>query len=140
MKNIKDITVAGQKVLMRADFNVPFDEHGKISDDTRINGVLPTINYLIEQGARIILCSHCGRPKGERLAKFSLAPVAGRLSELLCRKIALAPDCVGPEVQSMVNSLQDGDILLLENLRFHAEEQKNDAGLRSSLPHWPTSM
>ena len=133
MKNIKDITVAGQKVLMRVDFNVPFDEHGKISDDTRICGVLPTINHLIDQGARIILCSHCGRPKGERLAKYSLSPVAARLSELLGRKITLAPDCIGAEIQNMANALQDGDILLLENLRFHSEEQKNDPEFAQQL-------
>ncbi|NOX26515.1 MAG: phosphoglycerate kinase [Deltaproteobacteria bacterium] len=133
MKNIKDINVSGQKVLVRADFNVPFDENGAISDDSRICGVLPTIDYLVKQNAKIILCSHCGRPKGERLRKYSLAPMADRLSKLLGREVKLAHDCVGPEVQHLAATLQDGDILLLENLRFHAEEQKNDAAFARQL-------
>jgi phosphoglycerate kinase len=133
MKNLKDIKVTGQKVLVRVDFNVPFDENGKISDDTRVRGVLPTIEYLIAQNAKIILCSHCGRPKGERLTKFSLAPVAAKLAELLGQDVKLAPDCMGEETQQLVESLQPGQILLLENLRFHAEEQKNDKDFARQL-------
>ncbi len=133
MKNIKDVNVSGQKVLVRVDFNVPFDENGAISDDTRIRGVLPTIGYLVQQNAKIILCSHCGRPKGERLKKYSLAPMADRLSKLLGRGVKLAHDCVGEEVQHLAASLQGGDILLLENLRFHPEEQKNDAAFARQL-------
>ncbi len=133
MKNIKDINVTEQKVLIRVDFNVPFDENGNISDDTRINAVLPTLKYLLEQNAKIIICSHCGRPKGERLEKFSLAPVANRLENLLNHKIQLAPDCIGAEVDNLVSNLQNGDILLLENLRFHTAEQKNDPDFAKQL-------
>jgi len=133
MQSLKDIKVTGQKVLIRVDFNVPFDDNGQISDDTRVRGVLPTIQYLIDQKAKIIICSHCGRPKGERLAKYSLAPVAAKLAELLGQNVKLAPDCIGPEVNGLVAALQDGQILLLENLRFHAEEQKNDAKFAQQL-------
>ncbi len=133
MKLLKDLSLAGKKTLVRVDCNVPFDQQGMISDDTRIRGILPTIKYLIEQKAKIILCSHCGRPKGERLAKFSLAPVAALLTDYLGQKVQLAPDCLGPEVQKMADALQDGNILLLENLRFHAEEQKNDPNFAKAL-------
>ena len=126
MKNIKEIDAAGKKVLMRVDCNVPFDTDGNITDDTRIRGVLPSINYLLEQGAALVLCSHCGRPKGERVAKFSLAPVARRLTELLGREVRLAPDCVGDETARLAAALAPGEILLLENLRFHKEETQND--------------
>jgi len=126
VKNIKEIDAAGKKVLMRVDCNVPFDTDGNITDDTRIRGVLPSINYLLEQGAALVLCSHCGRPKGERVAKFSLAPVARRLTELLGREVRLAPDCVGDETARLAAALAPGEILLLENLRFHKEETQND--------------
>ncbi len=133
MKSLKDIKVTGQKVLVRVDFNVPFDDNGQISDDTRVRSVLPSIQYLIDQKAKIIICSHCGRPKGERLAKYSLAPVAAKLAELLGQNVKLAPDCIGPEVNGLVAALQNSQILLLENLRFHAEEQKNDAKFAQQL-------
>lgn len=118
---------------MRVDFNVPFTDDGRISDDTRIRAVLPSINYLIKQGARLILCSHCGRPKGKRISKYSLAPVAARLTELIGRPVALAPDCRGVETREMAQGLKDGDILLLENLRFHAAEQANEADFAREL-------
>ncbi|HZK55497.1 MAG TPA: phosphoglycerate kinase [Desulfosporosinus sp.] len=125
-KSVKDVQVRGKRVLVRADFNVPLDEQGQITDDTRIRASLPTIEYLIKEGARVILASHHGRPKGKINPKYSLAPVAKRLSELLGQAVPLAPDCVGEVVMQAVNKLQDGQVLLLENVRFHAEEEKND--------------
>ena len=98
-KSIEDVAVAGKKVLVRCDFNVPLDENKNITDENRINGALPTIKYLMDHGARVILCSHLGRPKGEVNMKFSLKPVADRLSEILGKEVKLAPDCVGPEVK-----------------------------------------
>ena len=126
MKNIKDLDIKEKKVLIRVDFNVPLDDQGNITDDTRIRGVLPTINYGLDEHAKIIIMSHLGRPDGQRQDKFSLAPVAKRLSRLLDKDVALAPDCIGPEVESLVNNLNSGDVLLLENLRFHNEEKNND--------------
>ena len=126
MKTLKDIDLKGKKVLIRVDFNVPMNEAGEITDDLRIRTVLPTLNYLLEQEAKIILCTHMGRPKGERVEKFSLAPVAAYLAKLLDRPVPLASDCVGPEVSQAAAQLEKGQILMLENLRFHAEEQKND--------------
>ena len=126
MKSIKELTVENHTILMRVDFNVPFDDNGNITDSTRISAVLPTIQYLIDHNAKLVLCSHCGRPKGERIDKFSLAPVAQKLSELLGKSVQLAPDCIGSETETMAASLQNGEILLLENLRFHAGETKND--------------
>lgn len=133
MKRIHDIDVAKKRVLMRVDFNVPMDADGVITDDTRIRGVLPTITYLIEQGARVVLCSHCGRPKGQVQAKFSLAPAAKRLGELLNKTIVMAPDCIGEESMALADALRPGEILLLENLRFHAQEQKNDPAFAKAL-------
>ncbi|MFW8600325.1 phosphoglycerate kinase [Desulfobacterota bacterium M19] len=133
MRNLKDIDTNGKKVLMRVDFNVPFTDNGSISDDTRIRAVLPSINYLLEQGARLILCSHCGRPRGKRINKYSLAPIAARLAELLGRPVTLAPDCLGAETEEMARNLKDGEVLLLENLRFHAAEQNNEAGFARDL-------
>lgn len=133
MKNIKDIDIKGKKVLVRVDFNVPLDDQRNITDDTRIRGVLPTINHALDEGAKIIICSHMGRPKGERKEEFSLAPVAKRLSRLIAKDVKLAPDCIGNEVEAMVAAMQPGDILLLENLRFHPEEQKNDDGFSKKL-------
>ncbi len=133
MRNLKDIDTNGKKVLMRVDFNVPFADDGSISDDTRIRAVLPSINYLIQQGARLILCSHCGRPKGKRINKYSLTPIATRLTELLGRPVALAPDCLGQKTKEMARNLKDGEILLLENLRFHAAEQDNEANFAREL-------
>jgi len=126
MKTIKDVEIGGKRLLIRVDFNVPMDEEGNISDDLRIMTAMPTLVYAVEQGARVILCSHMGRPKGQRLEKYSLAPVAGYLSDLLGKTVILAPDCVGAEVESLVASMEDGDIILLENLRFHPEEQAGD--------------
>ena len=126
MKNISDLVVKGKTVLIRVDFNVPLDEQGNITDDTRIRGVLPTINYALDEHAKVIIISHLGRPEGQRQEKFSLAPVAKRLSRLLEKEVKLAPDCIGPEVEAMVGQMAFGDVLLLENLRFHAEEKKND--------------
>ncbi|MBA3014249.1 MAG: phosphoglycerate kinase [Proteobacteria bacterium] len=133
MMQIHDLDVTNKRVLMRVDFNVPMDSSGNITDDTRIQGVLPTIRLLIEKNARVVLCSHCGRPKGQRLEKFSLAPAAKRLSELLKQPVLMAPDCLGPESMAMADGLKAGEIMLLENLRFHPEEQKNDPDFAKAL-------
>jgi len=130
--SISDLDLRGKRVFMRVDFNVPI-EGGRITDDTRIEASLPSIRYVLEKGGRLILASHLGRPKGEPEPKYSLKPVAARLSELLGKQVAFAPDCVGPEVEKMVSSLRDGDALLLENLRFHAEEEKNDPAFARQL-------
>jgi phosphoglycerate kinase len=130
--SIRDLHLAGQRVFIRVDFNVPIKD-GKVEDDTRIRASLPTIQYAIEQGGRVILASHLGRPKGERVEKYSLRPVAEHLSDLLNRPVAFADDCVGEEAEKKVGVLQDGDVLLLENLRFHKEEEKNDDGFAKQL-------
>ncbi len=133
-KTVKDVDVRSKRVLVRVDYNVPLDAEGNVSDDKRITASLPTVNYLLEQGAKIILCSHLGRPKGEVKKEFSLAPVAKRLRELLPNtKIYFAPDCIGEEAEKMANELKDGEILLLENLRFHKEEEKNDPEFAKKL-------
>ena len=130
--SIKGVDIAGKRVFIRVDFNVPIKD-GKVEDDTRIRASLPTIQYAIEQGARVVLASHLGRPKGERVEKYSLRPVADHLSQLLGRDVAFASDCIGPEVEQQAHALQGGDILLLENLRFHKEEEKNDEGFARQL-------
>ena len=133
-KTVKDVDVRSKRVLVRVDYNVPLDANGNVSDDKRITASLPTINYLLEQGARIILCSHLGRPKGEVKKEFSLAPVAKRLKELLPGvNIYFASDCIGEEALQKAAALKDGEILLLENLRFHKEEEKNDPEFAKKL-------
>ena len=125
-KTIRDIDVARKRVLVRVDFNVPLDAEQHITDDTRIRASLPTIQYLRDNGAAVILMSHLGRPKGEVKKQYSLAPTAQRLSELLGRPVHMAPDCIGQEVEAQAQALLPGQVLLLENLRFHKEEEKND--------------
>jgi phosphoglycerate kinase len=130
---VRDIDVRGKRVLVRVDLNAPQDETGAITDDTRLRASLPTIQYLLDQGASVILMSHLGRPKGKVDPKYSLKPIAARLSELLGKPVPLAPDCVGPEVEAMAAALQPGEVLLLENLRFHPEEEANDPGFAKQL-------
>lgn len=127
-KSIKDVDVRGKRVFCRVDFNVPM-ENGNITDDTRIRAALPTIQYLIEQGARVILASHLGRPKGRVVEEMRLTPVAQRLAEYLGKPVAKVDEAVGTEVEERVNQMQDGDVLLLENVRFHPGEEKNDPKL-----------
>jgi phosphoglycerate kinase len=130
-KTVRDVDIAGKRVLVRADLNVPL-ENGRVTDDTRIRESLPTVKYLVEKGARVILCSHLGRPKGVD-ASLSLYPVAVRTGELLGQHVAFVPDCIGPDVEAATAALLPGDVLLLENLRFHPEEEKNDAGFARQL-------
>ncbi|NLD03066.1 MAG: phosphoglycerate kinase [Clostridiales bacterium] len=132
-KTIRDIDLKGKRVIVRVDFNVPQDKEGKITDDNRIVGALPTIKYLVEQNAKVVLMSHLGRPKGEFNMKYSLAPAALRLSELLGRPVKMAKDVIGKDADSTVASLKEGEVCLLENLRFHNEEEKNDADFAKKL-------
>ncbi|MDO8588250.1 MAG: phosphoglycerate kinase [Armatimonadota bacterium] len=125
-KTVKDIDVAGKRVLVRVDFNVPQDDDRNITDDRRIKAALPTINHLIDQGAKLILVSHLGRPKGTVNPKYAMDPVAKRLSELLGKPVTKLNDCIGPEVKAAVDAMKPGDVILLENVRFYPEEEKND--------------
>jgi phosphoglycerate kinase len=133
IKTVSDIDVAGKRVLLRVDYNVPQTDYGKILDDTRIRASLPTIEYLLEHKARLIICSHLGRPKGKVNSKYSLGPMAERLSSILKKPVPLTADCVGPEVQTAVSKLKDGDVMLLENLRFHSGEVANDDKFSAKL-------
>ena len=130
--SIRDLNLKGKRVFVRVDFNVPIKDRA-VEDDTRIRAAIPTINYATERGARVILASHLGRPKGQRVEKYSLRPVAEHLSNLIEKPVAFADDCVGQAAESKVESLKDGDVLLLENLRFHPEEEKNDEELARQL-------
>ena len=132
-KTIEDVQVNGKKVLVRCDFNVPLDGDGNITDDTRIRAALPTIKYLLEHNAAVILCSHMGRPKGEFNMKYSLKPVAARLSELLGKEVPLAADVIGESAKSMAAALKPGNAMLIENVRFHKEEEKNDPAFAKEL-------
>jgi len=131
---LRDIEVRGRKVLVRVDFNVPLDEEaGVITDDSRIRAALPTIKYLIEQRARVILCSHLGRPKGRVVEKLRLAVVGQHLSQILGQQVVVTRDCIGSEVEKAIEKLEGGDVLLLENIRFHPEEEENDASFAQAL-------
>jgi phosphoglycerate kinase len=131
-KTIKDIDLKGKRALVRVDFNVPM-ENGQVTDDRRIRAALPTINYLLDHGAGVILMSHLGRPKGGPDPKFSMGPVAGKLQELLGRPVKKLDDCVGPEVETVCKAAQPGDVILLENTRFYKEEEKNDPAFAAKL-------
>lgn len=133
MQSLDDLKLAGKKVLVRVDFNVPMDEHMQITDDIRMRMAVPTMEYILKAEGKLILCSHMGRPGGERVEKYSLAPVAAHLETLLGRKVTLAPDCIGSEVEQLVNGMQSGEVVLLENLRFHKGETEGDADFAEKL-------
>jgi len=133
MKSIKNTAISGKKVLIRVDVNVPMDEHQNITDDTRIRAVLPTLKYALDHNAVLIIASHLGRPNGKVVPEFSLAPVAKRLARLLEENVIMATGSIGPDVEKIVSNMNTGDVLLLENLRFHPEEQKNDDGFAEEL-------
>ena len=131
--SVRDLDLKGKRIFMRVDFNVPLNDVGEITDDTRIQASLPTIKYIVERGGRLILASHLGRPKGKPNPKMSLKPAATRLAQLLGKPVAFAADCIGPEAEAAATALKDGDVLLLENLRFHPEEEKNDPEFAKKL-------
>jgi len=133
MRSIKNTVISGKKVLIRVDFNVPMDEHQNIVDDTRIRAVLPTLKYALDHNAILIIASHMGRPRGKVVPELSLTPVARRLARRLDKNVIMATDCIGPDVEKIVSKMNTGDILLLENLRFYPEEQKNDDGFAKKL-------
>jgi len=132
-KTIKDINVEGKRVLVRVDFNVPLNDKREITDETRILAALPTIQYLLDNNAKVILCSHLGRPKGEFKPEFSLKPVAERLSNLIRAKITLAEDVIGESADQLTSEMKNGEIVILENVRFHKEETKNDPEFAKKL-------
>ncbi|MFO8052525.1 MAG: phosphoglycerate kinase, partial [Candidatus Omnitrophota bacterium] len=132
-KSVKDLDLAGKKVLMRADFNVPLDSDKNITDDSRIQAALKTINYIKESGAKLILMSHLGRPKGQKNQDFSLKPVAERLSQLINQPVKMIDDCIGQKVKEEVDSLNDGEVVLLQNLRFYSQEKANDQDFAKQL-------
>lgn len=133
MKTIKDIDIAGKKVFFRVDFNVPMDEHQNITDDARIRAVLPTLQYALDHQAKLIVASHMGRPEGKKVPELSLAPVAKRLGRLLEKKVKMAKDCIGSETSELLSNMKQGDVVLLENLRYHSEEQKNEDTFAKAL-------
>ena len=133
MKSIKDVDITGKKIFIRVDFNVPMDQLQNIKDDSRIKAVLPTIKYALDHNAKLIIASHLGRPEGKRNMKFSLAPVAMRLGRYIEKSVTLASDCIGPDVKKQVDTMKGGDVILLENLRFHPEEQKNEDSFAKEL-------
>ena len=133
MKTIKDVEVKGKRILLRVDFNMPQNKEGAITDDTKMVAALPTINYLLDKGAKVIIMSHLGRPKGQPNPKFSLGPMAEYLSKLLGQTVPLAPGCVEPEVEAMAQQMKDGDAILLENVRYYKEEEKNDPDFAKQL-------
>ena len=133
MKTLREIDVTGKRVLVRVDFNVPMSDAGEVTDDLRIQMALPTITYLLEKNAKVILCTHMGRPKGQKVAKFSLAPVAQYLSGLLGEQVRLAPDCIGPEVEAVISAMEPGNIIMLENVRFHQQEVENELHFAEQL-------
>ncbi|MBW2620307.1 MAG: phosphoglycerate kinase [Deltaproteobacteria bacterium] len=133
MKTIKDMDLSGKRVFFRVDFNVPLDEHQNITDDSRIRAVLPTLEYALDHNAKLIIASHMGRPKGKVVPVLSLSPVAKRLGRLLKKEVIIAKDCIGSEIKALVNKMKRGDVVLLENLRFHSEEQKNDDAFARAL-------
>ena len=133
MRYIDEVDFSGKTVFIRVDFNVPLDRNGNITDDTRIRAVLPTINHCLEGSAKVIMASHLGRPKGQRDEQYSMAPVARRLAYRLHKKVKFAPDCIGPEVEKLKKKMKGGDVLLLENLRFHPGEEKNDEKFAQEL-------
>jgi phosphoglycerate kinase len=133
IQRVDQIELRGKRVFIRVDFNVPLSEKNEVTDDTRIRLSLPTIRFVIEAGGESILASHLGRPKGKRDLKFSLAPVADRLSQLLGKQVTLAPDCIGEEVQKQIERMKEGEVILLENLRFHPEEEKNEGNFSKAL-------
>ena len=133
MRNIEDIDISGKRVFIRVDFNVPIDSKQQITDDARIEAVLPTLKYALSQKACVILASHLGRPKGQVKMEFSLQPVARRLGEILGLEVMMAPDCIGEDVAAMVGAMKGGQVLILENLRFHQREEQNDADFGKAL-------